>query len=343
MKAIRIIMLAAVVASAAVPSRATAQPADMARRVEEQGLRRVGQMIRSEAPDTGPASPEPSLAHQRSRFAVVDPVYSTSTPVPAPDVKPDSAPWLYGEAELECWRLQVLRERMKAAKLKVGYPGAFHQAFPRVSFCCSILLDRPMPTSLTLQAVGNMVVKLGDRMVYQGPAAGEAHRIRLPNDAPAAAQSLRVDLETKGEPPAILIEEGPLATGVAPWQWSSDGVNWGASVAFSQTGSGVPPHRVEVPEVKLKPVGQVDGLYDFGRKVLGRASFRSQLQPSLFVGESTAEARNSDPRHFEQSLALRPDGEGRWISEHPLAFRHVRIAGAEAVDVECRALFHPVR
>jgi len=146
-----------------------------------------------------------------------------------------------------------------------------------------------------------------------------------------------------GEPPALLVEQGPMATGNAPWQWSGDGTNWAPAVAFAQTRSGVLPHRLEVAANTVKPTGPEGELYDFGREVLGRIAFRAQGKPAIFVGESTAEARNNAPRHFEESPTLVPDGEGRWISEHPLAFRYLRVTGAEPADVECRALFHPTQ
>jgi len=294
-------------------------------------------------PPARPESAAISLAHQRSRFAVIDPLYNAKTLTPESDLKKGSAPWLYGEAELECWRLQVLRERMKAAKLNVGYPGVFHQAFQKTSFRSSVPPAQPMPNSLELRAVGDVMVKCGERLVYQGAATDTFHRVTLRDRLPAEARSLRVELETKGEPPALLIEEGPLATGLAPWQWSGDGTNWAPAAAFAQPISGVPPHRAEVPQATVKPVGKEGELYDFGRELLGRVSFRAQGKPAIFVGESPAEARNNDPNGFEQSLALAPDGEERWISEHPLAFRYLRITGAEPEAVECRALFHPAR
>jgi alpha-L-rhamnosidase len=72
-------------------------------------------------------------------------------------------------------------------------------------------------------------------------------------------------------------------------------------------------------------------------------AFKADGEPALFAGESKAEALNDDRRHFEQSVALVPEGEGRWISEHPLAFQYVRITGAEPSELECRAQLHPAR
>lgn len=285
--------------------------------------------------------PELSAAHQRSKFANIDPVYDATALTPKPDIQAKAAPWLYGESELECWRLQVLFQRMQAAKLNVGYPGVFHEAFTNATYQLSLAANQRWPKTLVLRAVGEVVVSSGGQRLYQGPAHDASHRIQIPKGQTGGV--LRVELKTKAGPPALLIEEGPLATGSASWQWSGDGRIWAPAVAFQQTISGVPPHEMEVASTTLKAVAMKDGLHDFGRELLGRVAFRAADKPALFVGESIAEARNDDSQHFEQSPALVPDGEGRWVSEHPLAFRYARITGAEATEVECRALFHPAR
>jgi hypothetical protein len=135
-----------------------------------------------------PPSAALSRAHQRSHFAVIDPLYSATALNPAPLLKRDAAPWIYGEAELECWRLQVLRERMIAAKLNVGYPGVFHQALPKVSFRCAIPGDQPLPASLTLRAVGDQSSLTLSNVVVSGSGfstrianiqAGSGHRLSV--------------------------------------------------------------------------------------------------------------------------------------------------------------------
>lgn len=86
---------------------------------------------------------------------------------------------------------------MKAAKLNVGYPGVFHQALPKVSFRCAIPGDHALPASLTLRAVGDIIVKCGDRPIYQSAAQETAHSIELPKNISADDSSLRVDLESR--------------------------------------------------------------------------------------------------------------------------------------------------
>lgn len=286
---------------------------------------------------------EPVWAHERSRFAIIDPVYSVTSPRPRPQTRVDRAPWLYGEAELECWRLQQLRARVKAARLNVGYPGVFHQACPHVTFRLAAAVGQSLPERVSLRAVGEVWVKWGGRTLYHGAAKSSSHKVELRSAGPTGIQSLQVELRTAGEPPAILIDRGPLATDIAPWEWSADGTHWSRAVGFPQLRSGIPPHQGEAAATVVAPIGREGELYDFGRELIGQVTFRAAGQPGLFVGESMAEARNSDPRHFEQSLKLVAIGKNQWISEHPLAFRYVRIANTEAKNVECRAFFEPAQ
>lgn len=284
-----------------------------------------------------------SQAHEKSRFAVVDPLYSATELVPEPDIQEHGAQWLYGDAELECWRLQVLRQRMEAAKLKVGYPGTFHKPSTCASFQLTLRSGQRLPSTIDLRAVGDIVVSLGERVIYRGAASDALHCVLCPDDSATGTETLRVDISTQGAPPALLIVNGPLCTGLAPWHWSADGIHFTPACAFPQTHSGLPPHRLELQETPLSPVSREGELFDFGCELLGRISFCCASQPTLFVGESPAEAHNSDPQTFEQSCTLHPNGEGCWISEHALAFRYARITNGEPADLKCLALFHPAQ
>ena len=193
----------------------------------------------------GGADVSPSLAHERSKFAVVDPVYDAVKVVPDADRRADGAPWLYGETELESQRLQVLRKRMNAASLKVGYPGVFHEPFTRVSFRLMLDPAQSWPSMLVLRAVGNPTVTMGGRQVYRARGEDTPCQFSVPADLPTNMRELRIDLSSDGEPPALLIESGPCSTALGAWEWSPDGSNWQPAVSFPQTRSGVPPHRAE--------------------------------------------------------------------------------------------------
>lgn len=85
----------------------------------------------------------------------------------------------------------------------------------------------------------------------------------------------------------------------------------------------IPPH---LAPRRTEPVAvrQVDGLYDLGREDIGYVCAEARDCPVLFVGESRAEAENSDTNVFEQSTEMVKDGEGRWRSAIPLALRYFR-------------------
>ncbi len=89
--------------------------------------------------------------------------------------------------------------------------------------------------------------------------------------------------------------------------------------------SGEPPHR------KARPVHEVhaalrDGIYGLGGIDIGFVCAETADRPTLFVGESLPEVRNSDANGFEQSLLMVPDGPGRWRSDIPLSARYFRFA-----------------
>lgn len=85
----------------------------------------------------------------------------------------------------------------------------------------------------------------------------------------------------------------------------------------------IPPHRMPWPEFTYRPAF-TNGYYDLGREDLGYVRIRAVTPPVLFAGESLAEMRNDNPRHFEQSMKVVPVGNGEWRSDIPLALRYFR-------------------
>ena len=286
-----------------------------------------------------------SAAHERSAFAVLDPFYSSREFIPEPGLADkDNVPWLYGEAELECWRLSALIREMQAAGLKVGYPGRFHTPASRVTFRCDVESELASGKTVGIRAVGDVAVSIGTVEIYRNSASEELHRIVIPEGMSPGDWILNIDLMSDhGDPPGILIEDCVFSTAHAKWQWSDGGDRWSVPMRFPQIRSGVPPHRMELPELTLRPEIQSGEIIDFGRELFGRVVFSCEGRPALFVGESIAEALCGDPRDFEQLTTLAEGGSGRWISAHPLAFRYIRITGGALEDVECLVQFHPAK
>ncbi len=289
--------------------------------------------------------PHPSVAHEQSAFAVIDPLYSSTALIPEPNLTDKHhAPWLYGESELECWRLSVLQKRMLAAELKVAYPGKWHTPANHVKFCCEMEPTLSLGDMISIRAVGDITVTIDHSEIYHGMASNEPHIVVVPKGLSVKIWSLYVDLlSSEGEPPSLLIESGNVSTTHAKWKWSDDGTHWSIPTPFPQTRSGVTPHRVELPEVTLRPESQSGEVVDFGRELLGRVVFSCKGQPSLHVGESIAEALSSVPAAREQSTELVKTSDGQWMSKHLLAFRYIRISGGNAKEVTCCAIFHPAQ
>ncbi len=280
-----------------------------------------------------------SIAHQRSEFAVIDPFYCTVRMMPPLDIRNHAAPWLYGDGELECRCLQRLRRRTIEAKLKVGYPGEFHQPAEHVWF------RHPAVSAdiILLRASGAVTIRLDDLEIYCAENQKLPHKIILPADLSGPA-CLHIELLAGDDLPALLIEAGQYSTGGKGWEWSNDGITWESPVAFQQTGSGLPPHHSEPAETVLSPVGQDGELFDFGRELFGTVTVRCVDKPEIEAGESPSEARNNVADDCEQPVTVIAGGNGEWRSEHPLAFRYLRIGGcATAADIACRAQFYPVR
>lgn len=285
-------------------------------------------------------SAQNSPAHDKSAFAIIDPFYATSDQRTSPMSPADLRYWAYGEAELECWRLTVLRQRCQAAKLIVGYPGVFHTPATHVFFRHA--WEAAPACRLAIRAVGKLTVRINDVNLCQFPAQDQPHRVVLPA-APRDDERLTIELDAPEDLPCFRIDGGAWSTATAGWEWSCDGVAWAAARSFPEQAPDVPPHHDMTQEALLSPCAREGVLFDFGREIFGYVRIRSRGKPGLFVGESQAEALNASPAAFEQSLAIRATDDDAWESEAPLAFRYARVEGHEPEPLTCRTLFHPVQ
>jgi len=278
-------------------------------------------------------------AHKKSAFAVIDPVYSSNRLMPATPIKTGGAGWLYGPAELECWRLQLLREGTVTAQLKVGYPGTFHTAFNQGSFRLK-LNNQEFPDKIKFRAAGEGTAYLNDQAVLRFSACDSIRTIILSKNK--LISELRFDISTSAEPPALLIEKGRFSTLNSAWEWKARTENWQPAFHFARNTLDVPPHRLESLEVIINPLGKSGELYDFGRELFGYLTIRNPVKPKVSVGESTYEALDTLNDVLEQSLEMIPAGNGLWKSKSPLAFRYVLSDVADINDIQCNAIFYPV-
>lgn len=279
--------------------------------------------------------PNESIAHLRSASAIIDPVYDSQQLMPQPEVRSDTAPWLYGAGEFECQRLRELRLRVKEAELNVGYPGEFHLPAERAWFRHRLTKG----TELVLRTSGKVAVSAAGKVI----AAGETGcRCRVPSEI-VGESFLLLEVSAPGDLPGILVEQGEYCTADGMWEWSGDGVHWEGPATFGQPRNGVPPHRAELEEILLYPVAAQGNLHDFGREIFGKIVVHGTGKPEICAGESCEEAQNRNPGNREQSMELAAVADGVWESRHSLAFRYVRLTGPGKPELSCRAQFHPVR
>jgi len=280
-----------------------------------------------------------STAHLRSAaYMTIDPLYAADRIIPEPDINPDGAPWLAGEGEVECFRLQRLRQQVAAARLKVGYPGEFHEPAEQAWFRHHYAGGG----TLRFRAVGHVVVRLDGKVVGCVDACDMEHVLTLPEAD--SASLLELEISASGAVPMLQVEAGVYATAGKGWTWSADRHSWQVPVAFPPTCSGLPPHQTVLQEHLLRPSGRNGDLLDFGREIYGYLSVRSRDCPVLGVGESPAEAQCQDINACEQPLSWSKGYSGEWITSCPVAFRYVRAdKGLDVTDVSCQALVHPAR
>lgn len=311
----------------------------------------------------------PSVAHEKSAPFVVYPAYSCVELAPSTSPSDTDGCWLYGEAELECYRLAVLRKRAKDAKLKVYYPGSFHAPSHHGLFRVQMMTDTCSEAEFSFRCNGQVVVRLDDAVVYMSDPSSDLHTSKLKSDCAADMSQqhyLVIEItfppsadktgnKQPAQPPCLWIpSDSSFSPTKSLWEWSVDDKEWTYTRTFESI-AGTCPHLVEAPEVRLVPKQRMaDHVYDFGCEVLGRvvvvmSESKGNEAPAICVGESIAEAMNDEPEHFEQSTEMisstsENDSTLAWKSAHLLAFRYVRVESDDGVkDIECLAQFHPVQ
>lgn len=277
-------------------------------------------------------------AHAASRMFIIDPTYNAQGLSPAPDAKMDAAPWIYGDGQLEAWVIDSVVTDGFATNKHVDYKRNYARFSSRVSFRHAWPIAAV--SSLTLRASGAVTVLVDGKSVFRSPATERPQTVILP--ANVRRGDLQIDIESDQAPPALLVQAGPFATG-AGWEVSLDGSVWTSASAFAQTKSGVMPHERAEPNVSLRPVRKVDGIYDFGVTILGRPIFRftGSGVPKIMTGESLPESKGNETQ-AESRMDVKKLPDGRWTSLHALGFRYLRIDGGTASDIVTEATFHPV-
>ncbi|MCL3779186.1 hypothetical protein EMN47_02185 [Prolixibacteraceae bacterium JC049] len=279
-----------------------------------------------------------SQAHKKSKFAIVDPAYNSTQKYPTSEVCYDKPSWIYGAGELECFRLQLLRERSKAAKLKVNFPGVFHEPFQQGEFRLQLSKKRTI-SKLRFNAVGEGKVYVNEKFVVAFPDEESSHQIDLKEKV--EVESIRFELKTNGAPVALLISEKKLSTSFDNWEWRTGEKAWETAFHFLQNKKELPPHAYDNPEIHLKPIKVGPDLFDFGRELMAYIEVKSEKEPVINVGESKTEALDINCTQKEQPVEMVEVKKGQWKTKHPMAFRYLYAKGQSAKNLSCSAIFHP--
>jgi alpha-L-rhamnosidase len=280
-----------------------------------------------------------SIAHDKSKFAVIDPSYRSDDKRPLSTINASAASWIYGPAELECWRLRLLMQRKDSAKLRVGYPGNYHipgnSASFRLNSAGEVKLD-----SLRFRAVGHGKIFINNHFFADFNETDLLHS--LPLAADIGVKEIQFDVISSNELPALLIEDEYITTRIKLWEWKSPTQDWQGASPFPQNLQGVPPHRLEDPTMILQPVSVENRLYDFGCELYGYVEIRNTRKPKILAGESRAEAMDTLNTVLEQSSEMVQAENGYWISRFPLAFRYLYVVDKQIDTVQCKAVFYPL-
>ena len=278
-----------------------------------------------------------SKAHELSEFAIIDPTYSSYAKKPASNLN-EATPWIYGAAELECWRLDLLRKRKDSAELRVRYPGVFHIPYNSGSFRLKLSNPEAIET-IRFRSVGQGSLYINGSFVDSFPASDSLQYLTLKE--PTIVNQIQFDIETQNEPIALIVESRGVATLLENWEWRAQGKMWETAYPFSQNILNLPPHKLENPTIELTPNKVGDNLFDFGKELMGYINIKSATEPIINVGESDKEALDVQNKIKEQSTEVINVSPGIWKSKNPLAFRYLYVEDKEIDDITCDAIFYP--
>ncbi len=281
-----------------------------------------------------------SKAHDMSNFAVIDPAYNGKKVYPEVLTEEEKTKWIYGSAELESYRLQLLMARKDSAKLNVGYPGIYHKPYMNGSF--QLALSTPQKVkAVKYKTTGSGRVFINDILEKEFKKSEDFHTLNRLNETEVTIIRFEI-AETKGIP-ALLIEEGPLQTGNNKWEWKANDSIWTYTTNFPQNKLNIPPHQLEEPTLLLAPKEKQNSLYDFGKELYGYVNIQSREKPMMVIGESETEALDIDNVVIEQTQEVIKVGEDLWRSKVPLAFRYVNIHNINPIKVSSEAIINPAQ
>lgn len=278
-----------------------------------------------------------SRAHEKSRFAIINPFYDSQNSSPKSNIIKETATWIYGAGELESWRLQLLRRRKDSAKLMVGYPGSFYTPSDKGSFRLDVKKALALH-SISFITNGSGALYINDILVGSFRQSPLAQKIVFNKKLPV--KKIQFDIVAHNEPPALLIESASeISTFNKNWQWKAI-EEWEVAYHYPQNVNHVPPHQLEDPRVPVAANVSKDGLYDFGKELFGYLVIKNKNLPAVTIGESQREAMDTSNAVKEQPLTLEKISQQEWRTKNPVAFRYVYVV-KPVENIYCEAIVRP--
>ena len=243
-----------------------------------------------------------SKAHSQSEKIIIDPAYCSTEPVPCETVTSCDGYWVYGDGELESYRLSVLRKAVGKAGLNVWYPGKYYSSTSNGTF-------RILVSELPLFKEGkrhylrfksndaskvNVYLSTDDdtakeeNVLYRADTGGDVHFVETGDfEGTYTYLNVSVDACIRNEndndlvPPALFIynnsESSNLDSEANKWEWSSadkSGERWSKCLVIMSSQDNA-PHTAQEPSILMEQpkslkVSGDSNLFDLNIEIYGR-------------------------------------------------------------------------
>ncbi|WOO39718.1 hypothetical protein [Rubellicoccus peritrichatus] len=256
--------------------------------------------------------------------------------------------WLYPPGDLEAYLLERMRLEAFADARNVYHPGLFQRFASNAEYHFAWNSKRNLPATVTVSFKGRLRAQLNENPpIYSESGEDQSNKISIPIQNTNEETRLRCMISNPSAPCALQLQLSKDNL-YDEMHVSKDGQHNEKPERFNPTVNGHLPHEARLPEARIKPLHQRNGIWDFGREMFGRIETRGNEVPPLSVGESEEEARNDKPEAQEQNIswkeasAIKSEGETHMMTNR-LAFRYVRstkpvVALEEALPLELKGL-----
>ena len=270
-----------------------------------------------------------SKAHAQSAPFIIDPAYCASERFPAPCETATSCDgyWIYGDGELESYRLSVLRKAVKEAKLNVWYPGKFHSSTSTAIFripVSELPLSEEGKRYLRFKSNDKSKVKVhlsssgcdakDEKVFDEARIDDNVYIVEIKDDEGTYTHvhvsvdvCIRNQNDDVNEPPTLFIYSSGSSNfdgASTKWEWCSNNEGsegWSKCLVIMSSQDNA-PHSEEEPSISMeqpKSLVEVSGdsyLYDFNVEIYGFVVIKCQFKEENSV--VTASDASTPPRLF---------------------------------------------